>query len=445
MEKQLLLIELNEVNFDIVRQYVDKSPCLFPTFRKILSWDQRRTSSESCYDQLEPWIQWVSAHTGKTFEQHKVFRLGDIVNSDHDQIFERVEAAGFTVGAISPMNTKNNLADARYFVPDPWTDTQSDKSWWSRQISKALSQAVNDNATSRLEISTVMIMMIALIKFAKISNYTTYLKLFFRSLSKTWNRALFLDLFLSDLHLYLLKKKRPDFSTVFFNAGAHIQHHYLYNSEFFISTDLKNPQWYCNSEHDPIKDMILLYEKILSHITHLNGYEIIIATGLTQIPYNRTKFYYRLVNHRSFLETIGIPFTDVTPLMTRDFVIHLGDNTKEVKYVADKLKKILVGDGIPLFNEIEERDDSLFVSLTYPNEIATDTYVVINDEVLALADKVAFVAIKNGMHDGIGFSFYTHGAAKYAPKELAHVAELSHTIGQFFGLPKMAINSDRLK
>lgn len=65
------------------------------------------TVSEDKYEELEPWIQWVSAHTGLTFAEHKVFRLGDIVQHEHEQIWEKLEADGVTVAAVSPINGAN--------------------------------------------------------------------------------------------------------------------------------------------------------------------------------------------------------------------------------------------------------------------------------------------------------------------------------------------------
>ena len=64
-------------------------------------------------------------YLGKTFDEHQIFRLGDIVNSSESQIFEVIENAGFKVGAISPMNAKNNLKNPEYFIPDPWTKNTS--------------------------------------------------------------------------------------------------------------------------------------------------------------------------------------------------------------------------------------------------------------------------------------------------------------------------------
>jgi hypothetical protein len=60
------------------------------------------TKSETEYENLEPWVQWPSVHTGKTYGEHKVFRLGDFINSTDEQFFEQVEKAGFCIGAVSP-------------------------------------------------------------------------------------------------------------------------------------------------------------------------------------------------------------------------------------------------------------------------------------------------------------------------------------------------------
>ena len=49
--------------------------------------------------------------------------------------------------------------------------------------------------------------------------------------------------------------------------------------------------------------------------------ELIIATGLSQKPYDQNKFYYRLKDHKDFLNSLGIKFNVLTPRMTRDFHI----------------------------------------------------------------------------------------------------------------------------
>ena len=221
-------------------------------FEKLIKKELLVTSSETEYDQLEPWIQWASVHTGKTFKEHQVFRLGDFVNSSSEQFFERVEKAGFSVGAISPMNASNRLKKTAYFIPDPWTQTLCDNSFFSKIITDALVQAVNDNSKSKLSFKTILSLGLAFVFFVKPIRYISMVKYLFKIFGKPWRKALFLDMFLYEIHKTLFKRKNPNFSTLFLNAGAHIQHHYFFNSPFVTSPQLKNPTWY-------IKKKMILY------------------------------------------------------------------------------------------------------------------------------------------------------------------------------------------
>src|SRR5690348_10736474 len=128
--RPLIFIELSEINFDLVRLYLDKYRDRFPALRTLLSQHSTVTSAEEEYENLEPWVQWPSVHTGLSFNEHRIFRLGDVVESGAPQFFEQVERAGYSVGAVSPMNAANRLQTPAYFVPDPWTRTAPDRSIW---------------------------------------------------------------------------------------------------------------------------------------------------------------------------------------------------------------------------------------------------------------------------------------------------------------------------
>src|SRR5215471_6383383 len=92
----LILLEFNEVNFDFVQRYI-KEGHLKSIAALLTSSGLAETTSEVKYERLEPWIQWVSAHTGLSFEEHGVFRLGDIARHDLEQIWEKLEAEGIEV------------------------------------------------------------------------------------------------------------------------------------------------------------------------------------------------------------------------------------------------------------------------------------------------------------------------------------------------------------
>lgn len=430
--KKLIFLELNELNFDAVSLYI-KTGYLLPGFKKLFEKTNINTKAETEYDSLEPWIQWPSVHTGKTYSDHNIFRLGDIVNSPAEQFFEQVENANFFVGAISPMNASNKLNNPAYFIPDPWTQTPSDGSFFSKAITSAIAQAVNDNSQSKISFKTICNLMITFIALVNPVRWFSMVKYALSTLGKPWRKALFLDMLLYEIHKTLFRRKKPNFSTLFLNAGAHIQHHYFFNSIFSDSPDLQNPTWYIDKKQDPFFEMLKVYDEMLLDILSVTNNEVVIATGLSQKPFEILKFYYRIKNHKSFLNLMGIVFADVVPRMTRDFLISF-DNVDQAKRAEHQLSEIMVNSEVRLFEDIDNRGKDIFVVLTYPSEITKDTFVNIKGKALLLNELVTFVAIKNGEHQNKGFAFFTNGIAKYAPQQGSHVSEIHKTVLHFFNI-----------
>ena len=433
MKIKLLLIQLNEINFDLVDKYLLSSKKknflniknLKDNFRSF------NTYGEDKYEYLEPWIQWVSVYLGKKFDNHKIFRLGDIVNYPNEkQIFEKIEDRGFKVGAISSMNADNRLKNPAYFIADPWTDTISDNSGFSKRLTLMLKQTVNENASGKLSMKSILTIIEMILKTLNYNDTIYLLKLIFSSLYKPWNKSLVLDYLIHLTHIKFLKKKSPNFSSVFLNAGAHIQHHYFYNSKK-INQLLKNPSWYIKSSHDPIEEMLEVYDRIIGDYIKLNkkNIKIIFSTGLRQIPYDRQKFYYRLRNHEIFLNKIGIKFFKVLPRMTRDFEIIFEDYElmKSSKQILQNIK--CQKNKVNIFSEIEQRNKSLFVVLTYADEIKKDDYILIKDNLkINFFNEVFFVAIKNGIHDSKGYVFYSQDLDFIKPKNSVHISKIHDMI-----------------
>jgi hypothetical protein len=431
--KRLIFLELNEINFDLVERYILKFPTRFAGLKKLMASKVIHTSSEGAYEELEPWIQWASVHTGKTYAEHKLFRLGDIVGCKVPQFFEQLEMAGISVGSISSMNAENRLQKASYFIPDPWTKTPADDSWWSGRLGAAVAQAVNDNSQSKITKKSIFFILLGLIRFARFRHYPLYLKLVSLSIGASWRRALVLDLFLHDLHTSLFRAKNPQFSTLFLNAGAHIQHHYFHNSPFITAeSGFRNPSWYASPRLDPFSEMLEVYDCIIEEYLEKDDYELIVATGLSQCPYDQIKYYYRLKDHSAFLEKMGINVLEIHPRMTRDFLVTFAsiDDAEKAQNMLSELR--ITGKSEPLFGEIENRGDQLFVTLTYPDEILEFDTVQFGPIKFKILKDVIFVAIKNGMHQSKGFAFFSPGVAKLCPKNGSHVKELYSSVMNYF-------------
>jgi hypothetical protein len=165
---------------------------------------------------------------------------------------------------------------------------------------------------------------------------------------------------------------------------------------------------------DPLLEVYELYDTILSQlIQNFPTTHFILATGLHQEPHAEVTYYWRLVQHESFLRQIDVPFETVEPRMSRDFLIKCRDAHQAVS-AAQRLA-LATANGLPLF-EIDNRGTDLFVMLTYPREICLGfEFSIGNENFNTLYKDVAFVAIKNGKHDGMGYFVYTATSAAVSP------------------------------
>ncbi|MAV64101.1 MAG: hypothetical protein CBC84_002385 [Pelagibacteraceae bacterium TMED124] len=428
-KKKLVLISLNELNFDAVKLYELKD---LSNLKKLVS-NANLTSSEKDYEKLEPWIQWLTIYSGMTADEHGVFRLGDVKKKKIENIFNKIEKLGFQVGAISPMNLDNNLKSPNFFIPDPWTDTCSDESFFSKLCTKTFSKFVNNNSSNKVEFKYYIYLLTIFFKFFRFKNLFTYLELLFRSINSKYYKVVFFDILLNDIFIKLKKSKNTSFSHLFLNGIAHIQHHYFFNSKINNSKNV-NPDWYINKKIDPFFNILKYYDKILNDYLINNDEKIMIATGLTQIPYDRKKYYYRLNDHKHFLNKLKINYKEVFPRMSRDFLIEFHDNDSTL-YAQNLIWNIKDKKNQKLFGLVENRGKELFITLNYSDEINDKSKFMLGDTVLQNIEKdVSLVAIKNGMHDPKGFFYISENLEKFTNfnrKEI-NIKDLHKLIINFF-------------
>jgi len=412
----MILLAFNELNIDFIKGYIKDGK--LPNFNKLFQNDIVTTSSEKNYELLEPWIQWATIQTGKSYKDHQVFRLGDIVyRPELNQIFEDLENSGLSVGAISPFNADNRLKRASFFIPDPWTQTKASGGFIINKLSRTVSRFVNSNATGKVGLVDLVWLLIGFILYVRVKRWPNFLKM--ASLRKKPGvKAAILDMILMEVFVTLQKKYKPNYSHLFFNGGAHVQHHYMFNSSQYKG-ELKNPEWYCSSDWDPIIMMLETYDTIIGDLLE-SGERIIGVTGLHQVPHEQQTFYWRPKAHKNFLVEIGIDgdFT-VIPRMSRDFLIMVSSKNQALE-IENHLKQF--NDSVrkkPVFN-VDNRGESLFVEIVYDEDLVDNLYFIgpNNLKVGSLHSKLAFVAIKNGKHHEEGYVFSNK------PMELPNKIEL---------------------
>lgn len=417
--KKTILLGLNELNFKYIDFYINSGK--LKNFKKLFeNYSYSETTSEEDYSLLEPWIQWVTVTTGKTFDEHKVFRLGDIVErKDLKQIFETIEERGFIVGAVSPFNVENRLLKPAFFAPDPWTRTNPSGDKVFIELCGAVSQAVNDNAHGKLSKRSILALIKGLGKYTSLKDYIYYINKLSKLKTQIGVKAVILDKLLFDVFIEEWKNSTPDFANLFLNTGAHFQHHYMFNSSAYDG-DFENPEWYCPKNQDPLFEILDLYDKVIGNLMKLDV-RLIVATGLHQKPHGKLTFYWRIKEHAAFLERIGITkFSKVIPRMSRDFLVEFGsfDDSKDAENILNEYSSL--SDGVKIFS-VDNRGKSLFIELTYPSDI-DDSFCIKGKNIVSnFKEYVAFVAIKNGEHNGIGYVVDSDNRIKDKTIKLKHL------------------------
>ena len=401
--QKCILLGFNEVNFHYIQSYAEGGH--LPNLRRLMDRAPLiSTTSEESYEELEPWIQWVSIQTGKTYSEHKIFRLGDMVDQDFTQIWEYLESKhGIKTAAISPMNAANRCRDPAFFVPDPWTKTGCTGDWLLQKLSGAIANAVNENATGGSKLSSYFYVLLGVLRYSLWTHNINIIALILKSLRTHYQRAILLDQLLADAFTAHWKKDRPDFSSLFLNGCAHLQHHYMFNAKPYNGPNT-NPEWYVKPDADPLLEGFKRYDKIVGQILRLpEAPRIIITTGLHQTPVEKPVFYWRLNKHSEFLSKLGIAHASVQPRMSRDFLVNF-ENAESCKRAEDVLRSCKDKDGQLVLEEVDNRGDSLFVTLTYNQDISADFILHYEGGTIEnFRNLISFVALKNGEHDGQGF------------------------------------------
>ena len=163
----------------------------------------------------------------------------------------------------------------------------------------------------------------------------------------------------------------PDFASLFLNAGAHIQHHYMFNSQAY-SGERRNPDWYIAPGEDPVLEVYELYDRIVGQVQRaFPDARLMLATGLHQDPHARGHLL--LAPARP----CRLPARDrrAVPAASSRACRAISSSPAPMRRRRGRRRSRLAlvrsQDGVPLF-EVDNRGSDLFVMLAWPHDIPDD-------------------------------------------------------------------------
>ena len=179
---------------------------------------------------LEPWIQWVTVHTGVPLSEHGIKDLDEAEKVTHNTFWDGL--AGENVLLMSPMNVKFRRRNQSLFMPDPWAASQV-PSAELEPFYNFVRAAVNSHArTDRLDLKVAARAMRFLLAHGLTLNTlaAAFRQLFVEKFGRRdakWRRATILDRLLWDVFTHFWRGPRQPRVGIFFsNATAHYQHKY---------------------------------------------------------------------------------------------------------------------------------------------------------------------------------------------------------------------------
>jgi hypothetical protein len=392
---RLMMVELNEFSVDLFSRGVREFK--IPSVERLLAMQSSTTTTDDMVEHrgLDPWVQWVSTHTGVPSSVHGIIHLGDTPSKlGVKQIWETLSDSGITSGVWGAMNaTRGNAENCKFFLPDPWTFMED-----------AYPEKINDllalpryYSKNYLDVSKTKFVECTL-KLAKyvfgsgaLLQILGMVPLIARGVMRNGinNAMLFslFDLFSTALFLQQRKKRPTQFSLIFLNSIAHLQHHRWEKGDK-LSKD--------------VEFGLLAIDRVLEMLfSSLKKNEaIIVMNALTQrnIVHEKPRICYRQINPARFLSAIGLKFESVEQLMTND--AHVFFDSKESRDAAASFLRNASLQGLPLFDvDANSQDDvKLFYQVDFWEEMEADELIEINGRSINFLDHFEAIVARTGAH-----------------------------------------------
>ena len=344
--KKILVVNLNEFNYNYLKygckKYNLKHLKKFLHLKKISTFTKDKIQNKD----LDPWVQSVSINTGKISKNHKIFKLGQKINSDLKFIWDILAKKNVDCYIWGPINAKfKNNKNIKLFFPDPWnyeSKTYPPSLENLHKLPRYYAKNYLEIKISKL-IQYLFIFFIAFIKNNGILFFVKNFFLIFKSLLKKGIKNYILFFLFDLISLDIFKKKAQSnkncFSYIFLNSLAHFQHNNWNN--------LNDEKYYFIFVDQIIKYIFEIYSSYNS---------LFIFNGFTQNKISN-EYLIRPINPKKFLEKL-ICFKNLEQDMTNGGYIFF--KNKIFTNRAYKIIKNYKVCGINIFEVLQKKEVSFF-------------------------------------------------------------------------------------
>lgn len=291
MDKKVVVLEFNELVPALVDRFIAEGA--LPNFKRLR--DEAIVAVTDAGEQppaLEPWIQWVTVHTGLSYGEHKVFDLDDGPKLTAPRIWDLASDAGRSVWICGSMNAGVRSDDIDGLVlPDPWASSAKPLPPGLFDPYLDLVRAyVQEYTRARPEVGKAVVLRFGrfmLRNGLSLKTVTDTIRQLAHELRNPsqWRRAVILDRLQWDVFRKFHRSRQPALATFFLNSTAHYQHYYWRNMEpgrFARQSDAETQRKYADAILYGYRKM----DEIVGEAFELcdAGTSIVLCTALSQQP-----------------------------------------------------------------------------------------------------------------------------------------------------------------
>jgi hypothetical protein len=453
----LILLEFNELSPALMDTFIEQG--YLPNFKRLRDTSAVfTTDAEEVAPNLDPWIQWVTVHSGLSYDEHGIFHLGDGDKLAVKSLWDFVSDLGKQVWVCGSMNIKYEKPIRGAVVPDPWTvgtsPSPSDLEPYYLFIQRNVQEYTNDRVPlSNADYARFLKFMIAHGLSAKTVNAIVRQIASERRTGKgKWKRATILDKLQRDVFLWYFRKLRPAFSTFFLNSTAHFQHAHWRNMDpepFKIKPTDADQAEYQHAVRYGYEEMDRVVGDIVAAAP--SDAVIVMATALSQQPcliYEDIggKTFYRARTFEPLLEFAGIKGCEkVEPVMSEEFHLRFRTEGDAIK-AYDRLASLQVGGRQAM--QVERRGNNVFSGCIIYSQLEHDAVLDGGSDGRSIPFFRLFYqveSLKSGMHHPDGILWIRiPGAKPTVQSGKVSLRDLAPTILSLFGVDKPAYMSGKV-
>lgn len=447
-DRRVILLEFNELSPTLIEGFIAQGQ--LPNFKRLR--DESRvyvTDAEEAAPNLEPWIQWVTVHSGLSYDQHGIFHLGDGHKLEQKCLWDLLSEAGYRVWVCGSMNQRVDLPIQGAVLPDPWAAESppypADLEPFYRFVRRNVQEYTNDRVPlSRSDYTDFLKFMVSHgLRPSTVASIVRQLVHERVNRKAKWRRATILDKLQWDVFRWYQRDLTPDFSTFFINSTAHFQHVHWRDMDptpFTVKPTEEHQQEFGGAVLYGYKEM----DRIVGEAMEMadSRTTLILASALGQQPcliYEDIggKTFYRPRVFDRVLEFVGAPgkYT-VSPVMSEEF--HIEFDTEANATEGARMLKALQVNGRPAMN-VQQKGASVHAGCCIWETMPHDVVL----EHTARGTSIPFFRLfyqvestKSGMHHPDGILWIREpGAAPRATPERVSLLSVAPTILGMFGMP----------